>query len=311
VVVSAMVGFVVGCLLGLPAIRIKGQYLAMVTLSFAVAFPMVVQRFSWFTGGSSGPPTGSGVRAPSWFPAGKDQAWLHLLVSAVAVLVLILLRNLLGGSVGRAIRASAQGELAAGAMGVNVVRTRTVVFGLAAAMGAIGGALLSVNDRVVTTEQFDLFRSLALYTAIVFGGAELLSGAVVGAILIVAVPYVNTRQGWKISPNLIFGLLVLAGAAAVPDGVTPTLARWRRRVVRVVDSDERSTFEGGAGGEAVPATSSPAATDGRGDGVSGSGSGEPDRSGDGDGRAAVSARPGPVEAPRGPGSSTPSPRGSA
>lgn len=235
--VSAVVGFVVGCLLGLPAIRIKGQYLAMVTLSFAVAFPMIVQRFSWFTGGSSGPPSGNGVHAPSWFPAGKDQAWLHLLVSAVAILVLVLLRNLLGGSVGRAIRASAQGEVAASTMGVNVIRTRTIVFGLAAALAGIGGALLSVNDRVVTTEQFDLFRSLALYTAIVFGGAELLSGAVAGAILLVGVPYLNARQGWKISPNLIFGLLVLAGTAAFPDGVTPTLARWGRRVVHVVDGD--------------------------------------------------------------------------
>ena len=237
VTVSALVGFVVGCLLGLPAIRIKGQYLAMVTLSFAVAFPMIIQRFSWFTGGSSGPPAGSGVRAPSWFPEGEDQAWLHVLITAAAVIVLVLLRNLLRGSVGRAIRSSAQGEVGATVMGVNVVQTRTIVFGLAAALAAIGGGMLAMNDRVVTTDQFDLFRSLALYTAIVFGGAELLSGAVVGAILLVAVPYVNARQGWKISPNLIFGLLVLAGTAAFPDGVTPTLARWARRVVRLVDAD--------------------------------------------------------------------------
>jgi branched-subunit amino acid ABC-type transport system permease component len=231
----ALVGFFIGCVLGLPAIRIKGQYLAMVTLSFAVAFPMVIQRFSWFTGGSSGPPAGSNVRAPSWFPAGEDQAWLHLLVTALALVVLFLLMNLLHSRVGRAIRATAQGDVAATAMGVNVVRTRTVVFGLAAALAAVGGGLLALNDRVVTTEQFDLFRSLALYTAIVFGGAELLSGALIGAVLLIAVPYVNAREGWKISPNLIFGLLVLAGTALFPDGVAPRLARLLRRVVRVVD----------------------------------------------------------------------------
>ena len=61
VVLAALIGFVVGCVLGLPALRIKGQYLAMVTLSFAVVFPMIVQRFSWFTGGIVRPP-GRGQR---------------------------------------------------------------------------------------------------------------------------------------------------------------------------------------------------------------------------------------------------------
>jgi branched-chain amino acid transport system permease protein len=270
----------------------------MVTLSFAVAFPMVIQRFSWFTGGSSGPPAGRSVRAPSWFPAGKDQAWLHLLITAVAVIVLVLLRNLLRSSVGRAIRASAQGEVGATVMGVNVVRTRTVVFGLAAAMAAVGGALLAINDRVVTTEQFDLFRSLALYTAIVFGGAELLSGAVAGAVLLVAVPYVNARQGWKISPNLIFGLLVLAGTAAFPDGVTPTLARWVRRVVRVIPEDV--TDSGAVIGAAGPPPPQSTARAGRPGGRAGDGS-----------EGEVSGRPGPDEAPRAPASSTPTRQGSA
>jgi ABC-type branched-subunit amino acid transport system permease subunit len=70
---------------------------------------------------------------------------------------------------------------------------------------------------------------------VVFGGAELLSGAVVGAVLLIGVPYVNARQGWKISPNLIFGFLVLAGTALFPDGVTPMIGRAVRRIVRVVD----------------------------------------------------------------------------
>jgi hypothetical protein len=185
-------------------------------------------------------------------------------------------------------------------MGVNVVRTRTIVFGLAASLAAIGGGMLAMNDRVVTTDQFDLFRSLALYTAIVFGGAELLSGAVVGAVLLLAVPYVNARQGWKISPNLIFGLLVLAGTAAFPDGVTPTFARWLRRVVRVVDKDV--TDDGaviGARGPGPPrravTTDAPVASDGAADAPG----------------AVVSARRGPDEAPRAPESSTPTPQGSA
>jgi len=71
----------------------------------------------------------------------------------------------------------------------------------------------------------------------VFGGAELLSGAVVGATLLIGVPYLNARQGWKISPNLIFGLLVLVGTALFPDGVAPTVGRGLRRIVRVIDDE--------------------------------------------------------------------------
>jgi branched-subunit amino acid ABC-type transport system permease component len=234
----AVVGFVVGAILGLPALRIKGQYLAMVTLSFAVAFPMIVARFSWFTGGSSGPRAGNSIEPPSWFPHPADHptAWLHLLVCAVAGLLLILTLNLLHSPIGRAIRASSQGDVAATVMGVNVVRVRTLAFGLASAFAAVGGGLLAVHSRVVTSEQFDLFRSLALYTAVVLGGAESLLGATVGALVLVGVPWLNLKFGWKVSPNLFYGLLILGVTALCPQGVVPTLRSWGRRVVRVEDA---------------------------------------------------------------------------
>jgi branched-chain amino acid transport system permease protein len=238
IALAAVIGFVVGCVLGLPALRIKGQYLAMVTLSFAVVFPMVMQRFSWFTGGTSGPRAGETVEPPSWFPWADSRplAWLHLLVTAVAAAVLVLVLNIMRGPVGRAIRATSQGDIAAAAMGVDVVRTRTTVFGLSAALAGVGGGLLAVHARVVTTEQFDIFRSLAFYTAVVLGGAESLVGGVVGALVLVGVPWMNVEFGWRVSPNLFFGLLILAVTALCPDGLVPALRRQGRRLVRVVDT---------------------------------------------------------------------------
>jgi branched-chain amino acid transport system permease protein len=236
-ILALVVGFVVGCVLGLPALRIKGQYLAMVTLSFAVVFPMVVARFTWFTGGSGGPRVGEAVRPPSWFPYPGEHptTWLHLLIALVAAAVLIISLNVLRSPVGRAIRATSQGDTAALAMGVNVVRIRTATFGLAAAFAALGGALLAIHTRVVTTEQFDLFRSLALYTAVVLGGAESLAGGAIGAVLLVGVPWLNQKFGWRVSPNLFYGLLILGVTAACPDGIVPTVRARLRRVMQVVE----------------------------------------------------------------------------
>jgi branched-chain amino acid transport system permease protein len=237
VVLAAIVGFVIGCLLGLPALRIKGQYLAMVTLSFAVVFPMVIARFTWFTGGSGGPRAGESIRPPSWFPHPADHpsAWLHVLVAAVAAVVLLLTLNILRSPVGRAIRATSQGDLAATTMGVNVVRIRTATFGLAAAFAGVGGGLLAIHTRVVTTEQFDLFRSLALYTAVVLGGAESLLGGAIGAVLLIGVPWLNQKFGWRVSPNLFYGLLILAVTALCPDGIVPTLRSFLRRIMQVTE----------------------------------------------------------------------------
>jgi branched-chain amino acid transport system permease protein len=239
---SAVVGFVVGAILGLPALRIKGQYLAMVTLSFAVAFPMVVARFTWFTGGSSGPRASTSILPPSWFPHPADHptAWLHVLVCAIAAVLLIATLNLIRSPVGRAIRASSQGDIAATAMGVNVVRVRTLAFGLASAFAAVGGGLLAIHSRVVTSEQFDLFRSLALYTAVVLGGAESLLGGAVGALVLIGVPWLNLKFGWKVSPNLFYGLLILGVTALCPEGIVPTLRSWGRRVLRVEDVPPRT-----------------------------------------------------------------------
>ena len=235
VAASMVVGFTVGALVGLPGLRIKGQYLAMVTIAWAVAFPMIIQRFDWFTGGSSGPKPGNEVLPPKWLPlpAGRDGIYLHLWVTAGAAFVLIVLYNLRRSSVGRAIRAAAENEQAAAAMGVNVVAVRTITFGLAAALGAIGGAMLAVHTRVVTSEGFDLFRSLAFYAAIAFAGAEALAGGFIGAVMLVGLPFLSYKLGWTVSPNLYFGLLILVGTVMFPDGLTPGLRRWFGRVLEI------------------------------------------------------------------------------
>ena len=98
--------FAGGCLVGFLALRIRATYLGPVTMAVAVAFPMIVKRFAWFTGGSSGLPAGRSLSVPSWAGAGeRPHRWAHLVVVAVAALAVLAAHNLGRCQVGLAVRA--------------------------------------------------------------------------------------------------------------------------------------------------------------------------------------------------------------
>jgi branched-chain amino acid transport system permease protein len=261
---AAILGFVVGLAFGLPALRIRGQYLAMVTLSLAVAFPMVIQRFAWLTGGSSGPAPVE-VTPPSWFDIAPDRpyAWLHLAAVLTAAVVVWLLMNLDRSVTGRAMRAAAENDQAAAAMGVPVVRTKALTFGVVAMLGAVAGGLVGLQNQAVTSDSFDVFRSLALYAAVVLGGAGTLVGGGISAVILVGVPWFNMKMGWGVSPNLLYGGLLVVATALFPDGVAPSLSRAVRRVVGWVDvtpkrpsADVAARGAGGETAERAPVISS-------------------------------------------------------
>lgn len=250
VLLAGLVGFVAGTALGLPALRIRGQFLAMVTLALAVVFPSLLNRFSWFTGGELGPPPTDVPRGPSWLglPSDRTFAWLHLLVVAAAAAIWWMVRNVRRGAVGRAIRAAAQNEYAAVAMGVNTTRVRTLVFGISSALAAVGGAFVAVQTQAVTSGRFDLFRSLALYALLVVCGAGSMAGASLAAVAFVGTPWLLAEVDLGIGATgvapgapgggayLLWGAALLGITALLPGGVMPWVSRVISGVVQVVDT---------------------------------------------------------------------------
>ena len=232
-VAAVLVGFGGGCLIGLLAIRIRATYLGPVTLCVAVAFPMIVKRFAWFTGGSSGLRLDHGLEPPSWLPIGKPYVWVHLVVVAVAVMAFAAARSLTRSSVGLAVRAVAENPLSAAAYGINVRRYRVTSAGVGATFGALGGALLVFDTPIVGADSYDLFRSLGYYAAVVVGGVGSLLGGVVGAAIVVGVPFIISTYGLLVGPNLVFGLLLIGATFVAPVGVAPALVDWLRWLVRV------------------------------------------------------------------------------
>ncbi len=250
----ALFGFLFGVLVGLPALRVRGQYLAMVTLAVAVAFPQVIQRFSWYTGGASGPAPIGDQYAPGWLGGLRDHTWLHLQICLVAVLAWLLVRNLLNSATGRAIKAAASNEDAAAAMGIPVGRTMTLTYGFGSMLGAIGGGLWVIQVRGVSTDEFDVLRSIILYAVVVFGGSSSLGGACMGALLFVSAGWMIAKFGWRFSPNMIYAVVLLAVTAFFSGGLAEALAQLLRKVVVIVEPIPEPVSGG-----AVPAPTTPGA----------------------------------------------------
>ena len=134
--------FVVGLLIGLPALRIKGLYLALVTLAVATLFPLAIDQFSSFTGGSSGlsltsPELYRGAirdRPDRFDPPGglADDQWKYFIFLAIAVLCFVLSRNLVRSRVGRTLVAIRDNDTASEVSGIPVSRVKIVTFGVSA-----------------------------------------------------------------------------------------------------------------------------------------------------------------------------------
>jgi branched-chain amino acid transport system permease protein len=232
-VASAVAAFALGVLVGLPALRIKGLYLALVTLALATLFPEFVKRFSDVTGGTQGLRVPK-VRAPDWTGLDDDQ-WQYYVILTLLVIAFVLVRNLVKSRVGRALIASRDNETAAETMGVNLALYRVVTFGISAMLAGIGGALLVWKDNFVDPGQFGINLSITILVAVVVGGAATLLGPPIGAFFVTFLPEWIPKQYPELSPVIFGGSLILLMMVA-PGGVMGLARRaeaWLRR--RVAD----------------------------------------------------------------------------
>lgn len=178
---AALIGF----LIGLPAIRVSGLHLAMVTLAFSVIVEQVIGRWKDVTGGF----TGLTVPQPVLF--GFDlggQRQLYFLCLVVLVLVLLALINLLRGHTGRAFTAVRDSEAASQSLGIWTAGYKVFAFALSAGVTGLAGALMAHHVQYVTPEGFDLLLSLELVMMVVIGGLGSLRGAILGAVFISILP---------------------------------------------------------------------------------------------------------------------------
>jgi branched-chain amino acid transport system permease protein len=227
IVPAGLLSFAIGVLFGLPALRLEGLYLALVTFSLAVAVPQILKYFDSWTGGSQGillaKPT-----APVWFPVGTDR-WLYYLALAVLLLVFLAGRNLLRSRTGRALVAIRDHPISAVAMGVNAALYKTMAFGVSALMTGIAGALAALATAFVAPDSFSPFLSISFIVGSVVGGIATISGAVFGGIFIQFVPNIASDIS-DAAPWAIYGIFLLAFMYLMPQGIAGALGELLRRL---------------------------------------------------------------------------------
>jgi branched-chain amino acid transport system permease protein len=222
---AALVGFTLGLLFGLPALRFEGPYLALVTLAMAVATPQTLKYFSW-TGGQQGLHVAK-VSPPTGLPIDRDR-WLYLFVLVVLLIAIRIAANLLNGRTGRAWMAIRDHPIAAAAMGIDTARYKTLAFGTSTLFTAVAGALSAIVVGFVAPESFSLFLSLSFLVGSAVGGIATIGGAIVGGLFIEFVPNLANDIS-DAAPWAIYGLAMLLFMYAMPRGVVGSLgplAAW-------------------------------------------------------------------------------------
>jgi branched-chain amino acid transport system permease protein len=235
---SFLICFVVGLIVGLPALRIRGINLALVTLALAVAFPQLVNRFPGLTGGSLGlnvpltqllPPRWTGIGMQNRF---EYYYWIAAFVLALA---LVLCANLTRGRAGLAMRATRDNETAANSVGVNLAWIKVFLFGISAAVTGIAGSVFAMYLGSLSADSsFTLTLSISLITGLVIGGVATVVGPIIGGLAVIYIPHwtENLHQGQ--TSGLFFGVILIFLMFVMPDGLVGLAKRLSRFVVRIV-----------------------------------------------------------------------------
>ncbi|VVO05540.1 Vitamin B12 import ATP-binding protein BtuD [Pseudomonas fluorescens] len=217
--VTAVVTGLIGALLAIPALRVSGPYLAMITIAFAFIVHHSLIEWRDVTGGSNGL---MGIPLPKF--AGLDPAILLALIAAALMIgALAFYQRLRHSGFGKAMRAVKASEIAARSLGFNPVLSKTLAFALSAALTGLAGAVLAPLLMFINPESFPFSQSILFVLAVIVGGSGTLFGPILGALLIVLVP--ELLSDFAEYRLLIFSALLLVVLWIAPNGLLGALAR--------------------------------------------------------------------------------------
>ena len=227
--IAAVVGFGAGVVVGLPALRLSGVYLALATFAVALAVPQLAKNYSTFTGGTQGTPlpshTGSWLYGASW---------------TLSAILFVLAWLILRGRIGRAFRAVRDSEVAATSSGVSLPIYKTLAFGISAGFAAVAGSMYVLDNAFVNPDIFGLTLSLYILIGAAVGGLGSLWGVIVGAVFVQLLPTglssTHALRAHEAAP-VIFGAILIIAMILVPRGAADLL----RAAVRPLTSGLAST----------------------------------------------------------------------
>ncbi|MBY0362568.1 MAG: branched-chain amino acid ABC transporter permease [Phreatobacter sp.] len=212
---SGLLSFAVGLLLGFPALRVKAHYLAFVTLAFATLVWLVFRNEQWLTGGTFGI---ANIARPTLFGIRTDGALaFHRFVVVVTLVLALALWWLIRSPWGRAFLALRENPIRAASLGVDIRAYTLLAFAIGSAYGGFAGALYSPLVEFIDPSPFALSASFMLLLMVVAGGSGYQLGPFVGALVAVALPeWLRFTGGLYL---IVFGVVVLLLLIACPQGI--------------------------------------------------------------------------------------------
>jgi branched-chain amino acid transport system permease protein len=215
ILVGAGVAAGVGFLVGLPALRLSGHYLALVTLAFAAAVVEIIIVMNPITNGVSGIAVATGVPSP---------LSTYLLSLGVLTAASLAQEGMLGGRLGRIFHLVRDSERAAAAVGVRIAQYKLLGFSYSGVLAGLGGSLFVLATQYLAPSMFDVFFSVYLLVAVVLGGMNRPFGAIAGSVFIAVLTQVASAFQGLVS--ITFGLSILIATIAA----RPSTLQWAREV---------------------------------------------------------------------------------
>jgi ABC-type branched-subunit amino acid transport system ATPase component/ABC-type branched-subunit amino acid transport system permease subunit len=210
-----------GLLIGLPALRIRGHYLALATLSFGYIIHLVLIHWESVTGG----PRGLIAARPTWPFSFEEDNHFYFIIILISIFMFVVGRNIITSKYGRAFLAIQKDDIIAKSMGINLTRYKTLAFVLSSFYAGIAGGLYGSLIGFLDPLSFTVIDSAYYMMMIIIGGRGTLFGGFIGAAVYIIIPELFRRA--EFFQELLFGLVFLCFLLLMPNGVMGFLKKHR------------------------------------------------------------------------------------
>ncbi len=222
--IGAALAFLFGILLGFPVLRLRGDYLAIVTLGFGEIIRLVLENWNEFSFGPSGI---ANIPKPGLFGLDlslqQSTTFIYFLMIGLALMTIFVVRRLQDSRIGRAWIALREDEVACQAMGIDKTRTKLSAFALGATWAGMGGVVFAAKTTFINPTSFTIWESIIILCVVVLGGMGSILGVIVGALILILLPeYLRAFSEFRM---LIFGVILVMMMVFRPGGIISDVRR--------------------------------------------------------------------------------------
>ena len=239
--IGGVLGAFFGVMLGFPVLRLRGDYLAIVTLGFGEIIRLVLENWSSFSHGPSGI---SNIGRPGLFGMDMNIAeittYIYYLMLVLVLLTILFVNRLKNSRIGRAWLALREDEIACQAMGIDKIRTKLMAFGLGATWAGFAGVVFAAKTTFINPNSFTFLESAIILAIVVVGGMGSIWGVILGAAVLILLPeYLRAFAEYRM---LIFGATMVLVMVFRPQGLISS--ERRKYTVKAAEADRLAAGEG-------------------------------------------------------------------